>query len=102
MGKTTKEDRDWVPFEIAYAIDSCDLPVIAAYPGYVRILQPGALRPLWPAALASRIDSHKAKVIHVPFKQKPLSAAIQNYDIRTKPKGPLTYYTADAYRRWGI
>jgi len=30
IGKTTREDRDWVPLEIAYAIDTCEIPIIAA------------------------------------------------------------------------
>ncbi len=33
IGKTTKEDRDWVPLEISYAVDTCEIPIIAAYPG---------------------------------------------------------------------
>src|SRR6266508_3153815 len=34
VGKTTKEDTDWVPLEIRYAIDECHIPIIAAYPAY--------------------------------------------------------------------
>src|SRR4051812_31948637 len=29
VGKTTREDTDWVPYEIRYAIDECALPIIA-------------------------------------------------------------------------
>src|SRR4051812_42325809 len=32
VGSTTRFDTDWVPFEIQYAIDSCGIPVVAAYP----------------------------------------------------------------------
>ena len=51
IGDTTKNDTDWVPFEIRYAIDECEIPVIAAYPNCGRILNPEALRDLWPKAL---------------------------------------------------
>jgi hypothetical protein len=27
IGETTKEDADWVPFEIRYAIDQCEIPI---------------------------------------------------------------------------
>ena len=30
LGQSTQFDTDWVPFEIAYAVDSCNLPIIAA------------------------------------------------------------------------
>src|SRR6266478_327669 len=31
IGKTTRLDTDWVPFEIASAIDTYEIPIIAAY-----------------------------------------------------------------------
>lgn len=31
IGETTREDTDWVPFEIRYAVDECNIPVIAVY-----------------------------------------------------------------------
>ena len=34
LGQTTRFDRDWIPFEIAYAVDNCRIPIIAAYPGF--------------------------------------------------------------------
>jgi hypothetical protein len=43
IGKTTREDTDWVPLEISYAIDTCAIPVIAAYPGYTSIRDPQSL-----------------------------------------------------------
>lgn len=53
IGQTTKEDTDWVPFEIRYAVDECEIPIIAAYPGRGRsprlgtcaICGPGRWRP---------------------------------------------------------
>jgi len=51
IGDTTKKDTDWVPFEISYAIDDCDIPVIAAYTDYKYILSPADFLDLWPPAL---------------------------------------------------
>ena len=102
IGKTTKNDRDWVPFEIRYAVDECDLPVIAAYVGYDYILRPRSHKDKWPAALRTRINDESARVIHIPFKKKPIAAAINKYDINNKPKGALTHYTRETYGNWGI
>jgi hypothetical protein len=103
IGNTTREDRDWVPFEIAYAIDNCNMPIIAAYPGYDYILAPTNLEFLWPAALTSRIRSHAAHVIHVPFRQAPLTDALPRFDCNHLPTGyGLAYYAAETYRSWGL
>src|SRR5713101_1705961 len=40
LGKTTRFDTDWVPFEITYAVDTCEIPIIAAYPAYAYIRNP--------------------------------------------------------------
>ena len=69
IGKTTKNDTDWVPFEIEQAVDRYGLPIIAAYTGYDSILAPNQHSGLWPSALASRINNKTARVIHVPFKK---------------------------------
>lgn len=102
IGATTWLDSDWVPFEIRYAIDECELPIIAAYPGYGAILNPTALRPLWPVALETRIDSKAARVIHIPFRQDPITNAVRSFHIGNPPSGALTHYTSEVYERWGI
>ncbi len=102
LTQTTKEDTDWVPFEIRYAVDECEIPIIAAYPGYDYILAPAELRPLWPAALRTRIDNNTARVIHVPFKEKPLHAAVGQFTHTNPPEGTLTYYTREAHKGWGL
>jgi hypothetical protein len=102
IGKTTREDQDWVPFEISYAIDQCDIPIIAAYPGLGPIFQPSYLASLWPSALAQRINSEKARVIHIPFKQAVLADAVTQFDHTHPPQGSLTYYTVEAYKSFGI
>jgi MTH538 TIR-like domain (DUF1863). len=102
IGATTRLDTDWVPFEIREAIDTYKLPIIAAYTGYERISDPAALSALWPTALSFRIKNRTARIIHVPFKKEPLKAAINTYSHTTLPKGSLTYYTLETYRKWGI
>ncbi len=103
VGKTTKEDTDWVPFEIRYAVDVCKIPIIAAYPGYDYIMAPTKLSSLWPSALAVRIQNGTAHVIHIPFKQAPLADAIGQFSHRKYPRdGGLGYYSRDAYKSWGL
>jgi hypothetical protein len=102
IGQTTRFDTDWVPFEIEQAVDSYEIPIIAAYTGYDFIGLPGQHSGLWPAALAARINNGSAKVIHVPFKKEPIKSAIETYNHDNLPKGSLSYYTDEAYRKWGI
>lgn len=102
IGETTKEDTDWIPFEIIYAVDKCEIPIIAAYPGMAPILSPGYLSYLWPSALAKRINDGSARVIHVPFREEPLRAAVSKFDHTNLPKGPLTYYIREVYKGWGL
>jgi hypothetical protein len=40
LGVTTKQDTDWVPFEIEYAIDTCKIPLIVAYTTTETIVDP--------------------------------------------------------------
>lgn len=107
IGKTTKEDTDWVPFEIRYAIDECKIPVIAAYTVTDQpILRPSAASTIaayWPAALRTRIENNTAGVIHIPFKKEAIKAAIGQFDHDNFPKGGgLGWYSEDAYRSWGM
>ncbi len=103
IGETTKNDTDWIPFEIEQAIDRFRIPIIAAYTDYQRFLAPGELCPLWPTALARRIDNKTAHVIHIPFKKAPLMAAISQFDCNNYPKnGGLGYYSREAYQQWGL
>lgn len=95
IGKTTKLDADWVPFEIIYAVDECKIPVIAAYTDYEYILDPSKLSHFWPEALKIRINKGTAKVIHIPFKKDPIYAAISQFSHHNMPKTPLSFYTLD-------
>ncbi len=103
IGKTTKFDRDWIPFEIEYAVDECKIPILAAYPGIEYILDPARYADRWPEALSDRIRNGTAHVIHMPFKQQPLADAVPRFFHENYPPGGgLGYYSRDAYVTWGI
>ena len=102
LGQTTRFDTDWVPFEISYAIDSCTIPIIAAYPGYDYIQAPADLASFWPYALAERIQNGVARAIHIPFRQAPMTDAIGQFTPDAPPNGSLSYYSRDAYASFGI
>jgi hypothetical protein len=103
ISPTTKNDTDWVPFEIEYAIDECDIPIIVAYTDFESILAPNLLSNLWPASLKKRIDNGTASCIHIPFKKTPLKDAISQFSHKNKPNGGgLGYYSREAYTSFGI
>lgn len=103
IGKTTKEDNDWVPFEIAHAVDVCQIPIIAVYPYFDYITAPQELSDWWPSALARRIHNRSAHVIHIPFKLEPISDAIEQFSHENYPIGEgLGYYSLETYRKWKI
>ena len=104
LSATTKNDTDWVPFEIAHAIDNCRVPIIAAYPEYTSILAPNFLSSYWPQALATRINNGSARVIHIPFKKEPLVDAIDQFSVnnQTYPYDGLGYYSRETHIAWGL
>lgn len=104
IGKTTKYDIDWVPFEIEQAVDKYQIPIIAAYVDYsTPIRTPAALRSYWPDVLAERIDSGSASVIHMPFKKATILDAISQFSHNNLPaNGGMGYYSNAAYRSFGI
>ena len=103
LGKTTRFDTDWVPFEISYAVDTCKIPIIVTYPAYTSIRYPWSHESEWPAALADRIRSETAHVIHVPFKQAVLVDAIVQFDHNAYPPGKgLGIYSNEAYANFGV
>ena len=102
IGGTTKLDRDWIPFEIGYAVDTCKLPIIAGDPNYSSIMAPAQLRSIWPASSETRMNFRQPKVIHVPFKKEPIRAAIMQFDHDHLPNGSLVYYTKETHQKWGL
>ncbi len=103
VGQRTRYDADFVLYEIAYAVDTCKIPILATYPGQGVIRTPNTLRSLWPDALRSRIDNNTASVIHIPFHQQTIEDAIGQFNYNNLPLGGgLGYYNDDAYRSFGL
>jgi hypothetical protein len=104
IGKTTRFDIDWVPFEIIQAVDKYRIPIIATYVDYAGpIRNPNALREYWPVALATRIDNGAANVIHIPFKKAAILDAISQFSHNKPPLGGgLGVYNDETYRAFNI
>lgn len=104
LGKTTRFDTDWVPFEIEQAVDRYQIPIIAAYVDYSGpIRAPRALSEYWPAALEKRINNNTANVIHVPFRKVAILDAIGQFSHNNPPLGGgLGIYDDATYRNWAI
>ncbi|MBI4067715.1 TIR domain-containing protein [Candidatus Gottesmanbacteria bacterium] len=107
IGETTKNDQDWIPFEISRAVDDYKLPLIVAYTGYRYLFpqhyHPVNFRSLWPSSLARRIDDNSARVIHIPFRKEPVAAAINQFGVNGQvPNTSLDYYISNAYSNWNL
>ncbi len=98
----TNYDRGMLNFEIEKAVDYYELPLVVTYPGYNYIMAPEKLRELWPKALLQRIDDGSVRAIHIPFREKCLTSAIEQFSVLDAyPQGTLSHYTEETYRRWG-
>ena len=102
VGETTRNDRDFVPYEIAYAIDVCKIPIIAVYTGYSSILHPESHRAEWPDALSCRIDLKEAMVLHIPFVRAVIDCAINQFTHSNLPPGPVSHYSRKAQEGLGV
>lgn len=103
IGETTKNDKDWVPFEIEQAVDKYEIPIIAAYAVWDKpIRSPRALAAYWPAAMENRINNNTAHIIHIPFRKAAIMDAIR-FSHSNLPAGQgLSIYDDNAYRAFGI
>lgn len=104
VSAATRGDADWIPFEIACAVDQCRIPIIAAYPDYDAILAPAALCDDWPDALDARIASGAARVIHVPFRRAAVRDAIIQFGVENDgyPSNGYGCFDRDTQARWGL
>lgn len=102
IGKTTKNDTDFVPYEIAYAADNCKIPIICVYTQYSSILNVESHRAEWPIALKNRIDANSVRALHIPFKQRVIDTAIRQFDFNKPPSTAKSYYTKDALISLGV
>lgn len=98
VGDTTRLDDDFVPLEIEYAIDVCELPVVVCYVNHRdRIVKdlPWDLQKLLPDVLQNRIDSDEVKTLHIPFRQHIIRHAVDLYGFSAPPP-----YTMTGFRDW--
>lgn len=100
VGDTTRHDDDFVPYEIKYAIDTCKLPVIVVYVNHkTRITGsvPQSLLNLLPKALKERIDNGTVKTIHIPFRERIINRAIEEFSHEKLPTYSLGFYKDSVY-----
>ena len=79
--------------------------ILVAYTAYSAVppnSDQTVLRSWWPNALAARIDNAAARTLHISFKQKPIAAAVDQFDFNKMPNWPLTFYSREEYVKWGI
>jgi hypothetical protein len=102
VGKTTRLDTDFVPYEIEYAVDKCNLPIIICYVDERNRITdncPDRLKNLLPKSIDERIKNEKAKTIHIPFRELIISKAIEDFSILHHPKYSFTLYNNSLYDR---
>jgi hypothetical protein len=100
VGDTTRLDDDFVPYEIIYAIDTCKLPVIVVYVNYKNRITgscPQSLKNLLPKALKDRMDNNSVKTIHIPFRERIINKAIEDYSHEKLPSYSLSMYKDSVY-----
>jgi hypothetical protein len=102
IGSTTRNDTDFVPYEIEYAADTCELPFILVYTRWNGILRPSIHKGEWPIALARRIEAKTINAIHLPFKRGLIDYAIGKYDLKTQPDGQMVHYTKAFQQKHGV
>jgi hypothetical protein len=103
LSDQTRKFGSMLSYEVEQAVDDFGLPLICAYTGYDRILEPEALNNHWPNALTARIDSKKAKAIHIPFRMIALYSAIQQFSVHSlNLEGPLHFYSYEAHVEFGL
>ena len=103
LSKDTRR-KDIIPFEITYAIDDCQLPLIIVYPDYQTVTAPTTLAKYWPKELRKRIGASTTKGLHIPLSEEPARDAMLRFHINSRETWPNGYchYKAEAFREWGI
>ena len=105
VGNTTRFDDDFVPYEINYAIKNCKLPIIVCYVGERNPIVdsiPTRLKKLWPVALKDAMENNEVKTIHIPFREKIIEQAINQFSISNQPKYVTSLYVKSEYDKLNI
>ncbi len=105
VGNKTRFDNDFVPYEINYAVDKLDLPIVVCYVNYKNRITnsiPSSLKKLWPSSLKEKMDNGNVKTIHIPFKEKIILEAVNQFSFNNPPQYNITLYVDSVYERYGI
>lgn len=105
VGDTTRLDTDFVPYEIGYAVETCQIPIIVCYVDETEPITddvPDRLKRLWPPKLKELVDSKAARTFHVPCKQAAIKAAIKRYDLSNLPGWSVTLFSRQGYKDIGL
>tara|TARA_B100000787_G_C16136719_1_gene270011 strand:+ start:235 stop:858 length:624 start_codon:yes stop_codon:yes gene_type:complete len=104
LSKNTKKSKNVIPFEITYAIDECQLPLIIMYPDFESVTSPQKLSMYWPEELKIRIETRQVKAVHIPFSDQPARDALRRFHINGRQALPNGYahFNASAYQEWGL
>lgn len=104
LSKNTKKSKNIIPFEITYAIDECQLPLIIMYPDFESVTSPQKLSMYWPEELKTRIETRQVKAVHIPFSDQPVRDALRRFHINGRQALPNGYahFNAAAHQEWGL
>ena len=104
LTRNTKKLKGIIPFELTYAMDECQLPLIIMYPDYESITTPQKLSAYWPKELKTRIENRQVKAVHIPFMPQPAKDALRRFHVTGKQSLPNGYghFSVQAYRQWGL
>ncbi len=100
-------NRGMLNFEIEKAVDLYEIPIIATYTMYDYVLnnfdRKKMLEKYWPSALKERIENGTAKVLHIPFKEKVISYAVENYDVHNGLiDDSMLFFKVEKYKEWDL
>lgn len=95
-------NRGLLNWEIEKAVETYEIPIIVAYPGYEKISHPFLLKDRWPDKLKYYIEKNLVKTIHIPFRQAIINNAIDNYSVHSPPLHTVTKYSDEFYAKHGI
>lgn len=105
VGNTTRFDDDFVPYEINYAIKNCKMPIIVCYVQEDKPIVnniPTRLKSLWPNTLNVAMKNDEVRTIHIPFKEKIIEQALNDFGISNQPQYAIGHYKSSVYDKLSI
>jgi hypothetical protein len=103
LTKDTRNAGSVLSYEIEQAIDTYQIPLIIAYPGFSSILNVVSHSDVWPNSLADRISKVGTAAIHIAFKKDCILDAISQFSVNGKQlSSGKNHYSREAYIHWGL